>query len=88
MLWQIGLASWKDFALKSQEKFQKTLTRLEWSVKLQEATTAVRQLEFSLTQLELQINELLEAFQTLATGKIRPSLIEFDTLQDILKNVT
>jgi len=57
-------------------------------VKLQEATTAVRQLEFSLTQLQLQINELLEAFQTLATGKIPPSLIEFDTLQDILKNVT
>jgi len=32
----------KDFALKSQEKFQKTMSRLEWSIKLQEATNAVR----------------------------------------------
>ena len=76
------------FATKSQEKFQKTITRLEWARKLQEATTAVRQLEFSLTQLELQINEHLEAFQTLVTGRIPPRLIEFNTLQDILKNVT
>ena len=57
-------------------------------MKLQEATTAVTQLEFSLTQLELQINELLEAFQTLVTGKILPRLIQFKVLQDILRNVT
>ena len=58
------------------------------SMKLQEATTAVRQLEFSLTQLELQINEHLEAFQTLVPGKIPPRLIQFNALQDILKNGT
>jgi len=55
------------------------------AMKLQEATTAVRQLEISLTQLELQINELLEAFQTLVTGKIPPRLIQFNALKDILK---
>ena len=87
-----AIANWsyilKNFAIKSQEKFQKTVTRLEWVVKLREATTAVRQLEFSLTQLELQVNELLEAFQMLATGRILPRIIAFSNLQDILKNVT
>jgi hypothetical protein len=38
--------------------------------------------------LELQVNELLEAFKTLATGKIPPRLIALNNLQDILKNVT
>ena len=87
-----ALANWsfilRDFTMKSQEKFQKTVTRFEWAMKLQEATTAVRQLVFSLTQLELQINELLEAFQTLVTGKMPPRLIQFNVFQDISKNVT
>jgi len=49
-----AIANWsfvlKYFALKSLEKFQKTVSRLEWTVKLQEATTAVRHLEITLTQ--------------------------------------
>jgi len=48
-----------DFALKSQEKFQKTVSRLEWGIKLQEASNAVRHLEFTLTQLEFQIDKIL-----------------------------
>ena len=36
----------KDFAIKSQDKFQKTVSRLEWAVKSQEATAAIRELEF------------------------------------------
>jgi len=32
--------------------------------------------------------ELLEVNHTLATGRISPSRIEFDTLRDILKDVT
>ena len=48
-----AIANWsvilKDFALKSQEKFQKIVSRLEWGIKLQEATNAVRHLEFTLT---------------------------------------
>ena len=39
----------KDFAIKSQEKFQKTVFRLEWGIKLQEDTNAVRHLEFTST---------------------------------------
>jgi uncharacterized coiled-coil protein SlyX len=69
-----AIANWsnilKDFALKSQEKFKKTVSRLEWAVKLQEATTTVRQLEFTLTQLEFQIEKILEAFNTLLTGRV------------------
>jgi hypothetical protein len=74
-----AIANWsyilKDFAIKSQEKFQKTVTRLEWAVKLQEATTAVRHLEFMLTQLEFQIGTVLEAFHTLVTGRLPPGLM-------------
>jgi hypothetical protein len=87
-----AIANWsyilKDFAKKSQENFQKTATRLEWAVKLQEATTAVRQLQFALTQLELQVNQLLGAFQTLVKGRIPPRLIAFNNLHDMLKNVS
>jgi hypothetical protein len=87
-----AIANWsnilKDFALKSQEKFQKTISRLEWAVKLQEATMAVRQLEFTLTQLEFQIGKFLEIFNTLVTGRAPPSLLTPDMLHDILTNVT
>ena len=78
----------KDFAIKSQEKFQKTVSRLQWAVKLQEATAAVRELECSFVQLQMQVDELLGAFQTLTAGRIPVSLIAFNTLHDILENVT
>jgi len=55
---------------------------------LQEATNAVRQLEFSLTQLELQVDKILEAFHTLVTGKLPPNLLLPDVLHNILTNVT
>jgi hypothetical protein len=87
-----AIANWsnilKDFALKSQDKFQKTISRLEWAVKLQEATTAVSQLEFTLTQLEFQIGKILEAFNTLVTGRVPSSLLTPNILHDILTNVT
>ena len=87
-----AIANWsmilRDFALKSQEKFQKTVTRLEWSIKLQEATNAVRQLEFTLTQLELQVNKILDAFFALVTGRLPPNLLQPDALHNVLTNVT
>jgi uncharacterized coiled-coil protein SlyX len=90
--YQKTIANWsyvlKDFALKSQEKFQKTITRLEWAVKLQEATTAEIYLEFTLTQLEFQIDKILEAFNTLVTGRVSPSLLTPNILHVILTNVT
>jgi len=70
------------------EKFQKTVSWLEWGIKLQEATNAVRHLEFILTQLEFQIDKFLEAFHTLVTGKLPPNLLTPDVLHNILTNVT
>ena len=87
-----AIANWsyilKDFAQKTQEKFQKTVSRLEWNEKQSEVTTAVRQLEFTLMQLELQVDELLGALQVLLLGKIPVNLITFAHLYDVLKNVT
>ena len=57
-------------------------------IKLQEATNAVRHLEFTLTQLELQIDRILEAFHTLVTGRLPPTLLPPDVLHNILTNVT
>jgi len=86
-----AIANWsmilKDFALNSQEKFQKRVSRLEWSIKLQEATNAVRQLEFTLTQLEFQVDKILDAFHTLLTGRLPPTLLTPDVLHNILTNV-
>ena len=78
----------KDFAPKSQEKFQKTVSRLEWSLKLQEATNAVTHLEFTLTQFEFQMDKILEAFHTLVTGRQPPNLLSPDVLHNTLTNVT
>jgi len=68
-----AIANWsmilRDFALKSQKKFQKTVSRLEWAIKLQEATNAVRQFEFTLTQLELQVDKILDAIFCPGDGK-------------------
>ena len=65
-----AIANWfytmKDFAIKSQQKCQKTLSRLEWAVTLQEATRTF------VNEMEPQVNELLEAFQILATGRVPP----------------
>ena len=87
-----AIANWsyvlKDFALKEQDKFQKTVTRLEWSVKLQEATTAVRQYEFSVTKMELELNKILQAFSTLVMGRFSPSLLSPIVLHGMLTNLT
>ena len=55
---------------------------------MQEATNAVRHLEFTLTQLEFQTDKILEAFHTLVTGKLPPNLLSPDVLHNILTNVT
>jgi len=41
-----------------------------------------------LTQLEFQIDKILEAFHTLVTGKLPPNLLSPDVLHNILTNVT
>ena len=58
------------------------------AVKLQEDITADRHVEFTLTQLEFQIDKILEAFHTLVTGRLPPNLLTPDVLHNILTNVT
>ena len=55
---------------------------------LQEATNAVRHLEFTLTQLKFQFDKILEAFHTSVTGRLLPNLLPPDILHNLLTNVT
>jgi hypothetical protein len=87
-----AMANWssifKDFALKAQEKFQKVVSKLEWTRIQREAENALREIEFALMQLELTIEELMEAFQTLMMGRIPVNLISFNRLHEILTNLS
>jgi hypothetical protein len=44
-------ATVRDYVVKSREEVQKTVTRFEWVKKEQKLNTAIRELEFALTQL-------------------------------------
>jgi hypothetical protein len=46
----------KDYVNKVQDKFQNTVSRLEWLAKQQQVNTAVRIQEFSVMQLEGEID--------------------------------
>jgi hypothetical protein len=39
-----------------QDKFQEVASKLEWGIQQREAATAIRELEFALTQLELSMD--------------------------------
>jgi hypothetical protein len=43
---------------------------------------ADRNLEFTLTQIQLQLEQILEAFQTLMNGRIPANLLSFGKLHD------
>jgi hypothetical protein len=43
----------KDYVVKIRDKFQNTVSRIEWQRRQQEATVAVRNLEFTLIQIKL-----------------------------------
>jgi hypothetical protein len=78
----------KDYVLKVQDKFQNLVSKLEWITKQQEVNTAVRKLEFFVTQLQIQVDELVSAFQVLQMGRLPLNLITFAQLEAILRNVT
>jgi hypothetical protein len=86
------LANWtsiiKDFVIQTQTEFNKTVTRLDWVLRLQNATAAIRNLEFVITQLDIQIEELLNAVSHLMAGRVPATLLKVKTLQSILNNVT
>jgi len=71
----------------SQEKFHEIANKLEWGNLQREAATAIRELEFTLTQLEISINELINAIQYVMIGRVPVNLINPTMLQDMLKNV-
>jgi len=80
-------ATLKDIAMRSQEKFQEIATKLEWGNLQREAATTIRELEFTLTQLEISIDELINAIQYVMIGRVPVNLINPTMLQDMLKNV-
>jgi hypothetical protein len=50
--------------------------------------TALRELEFALMQLEISIDDLIEAMQSVVLGKIPVNLLTPRVLQHIIKNVS
>ena len=78
----------KEYVLNVQDKFANTVSKLEWMTKQREVDAALRNLEFAVTQLELQLDELFRAFETLHLGNFPLNLINFDQLHVILTNVT
>jgi uncharacterized membrane protein (DUF2068 family) len=52
-----------------------------------EAATAIMELEFALTQLQLSIDEFMNAMQYAMIGKVPVNLIS-PTVHEILQNVT
>ena len=63
------------------------MVRLEWGIKLRETTNAVRPLEFTLTQLEFQIDKNFRSISFLSDGEVTPNLLPPDVLHNILTNV-
>ena len=78
----------KGIALKAQEGFQEVSARLSRNSQLIEAATVIRQLEFALTQLEVNIDELIDAMQYVHLGRIPMNLVSPTTLKELLRNVT
>ena len=59
----------------SQEKFREIATKLDWGNLQREAAMAIRELEFMLTQLELSLDELMDAMQYVTIGRVPVNLI-------------
>jgi len=78
----------KDYVLKIQNKFVNTVLKLEWITTQREVDTAIRNLEFTVTHLEVRFQELARAIENFQQGNFPLSLISFDHLHAILNNVT
>jgi hypothetical protein len=55
--------------LKAQEEFQEVSSKLNRNSRHIEAVAVIRQLEFALIQLELSVEELVDALQYVQLGK-------------------
>ena len=81
-------ATLKGIVLKAQEEFQEVASKLNRNSRHIEAVDVIRQLEFALTQLELSVEELVDALQYVQLGKTPLNLIGPTMLREMLKNVT
>jgi len=80
--------SLRDLALQTQEKLQEVASRLEWVNQQRQTATTIRELEFALTQLEVSIDEFIDAIQYVMIGRVPVNLISPVMLQEMLKNVS
>jgi len=81
-------ATLKGIALKTEEGFKKIGSIQTQNNKEIEAAKVIRQLEFALTQLEISIDEFVDAMHYVHLGKTPLNLVSPNTLRELLKNVT
>jgi len=78
----------KDLTLQTQEKLQEVASRFEWGNQQRETATIIREIEFTLTQLELSVDTFMDAMHSVMIGRVPVNLITPVMLQEMLKNVT
>jgi hypothetical protein len=81
-------ATLKDKALGTQEGFQEMSSKMELASHYKEEATAIRALKLELLQLELSIEQLLEAMQYVMISKSQVNLVNPVMLQKILRSVS
>jgi predicted amino acid-binding ACT domain protein len=81
-------ATLKEIVTKVQEDFQEVASKVSRNSKHIEAAAVIRQLEFALPELELSIDEIMNALQYVQLGKILLNLISPIRSREMLKNVT
>jgi len=74
--------------LKIQIKFVNTVSKLDWITTQREVDAAIRNLEFVVTHLEVQLQEPAKAIENLHQGNFPLSLISFDQIHAILNSVS
>jgi uncharacterized protein YoxC len=78
----------KDFATRTEETFQEVSSKSEWAFKQRLAASVISELEFSITQLGVNVEEWLEALQYIMSGKVPINLISPKLLGKIITSVT
>jgi hypothetical protein len=65
----------KGYALRVQDTFQEVASKLERGTKQREIADIIRQLEFALTHLEVNVDGLMDALQTVISERVPVRLI-------------
>jgi hypothetical protein len=88
-----NLSKWtKDAILNLNDGWTKLVLGLDglynMTNNIREVTMVTRQLEFALMQLEMSVNEIVQAMECVRMGKVPIGLVSPNKLQELLKNVT